>query len=373
MFLTPHSHESPDPCDCRQYQGKFVRAVDQVLRSYQGRNLRSCKINFCLGSNSTDDIDRWISFAIGMGAEELSLGFYCDKMDISVLCDSIDWCGALTEGKYVFQLPNFEGSKANLKSLHLVASVLGQYSPDQFRCLQTLTVVCTNLAQYDLHGMFACLLTLKTLKFERCTLPEELSLSSLLQLEDFMIMFSEGLRLLWKPEALSWIPTHLRKCCPALQSLAICTGTDLVENMPPTTAIFSQVTGLCLVHNDRSLFGIVKINCILRAFPCLQELELWLPQCPDLEEGKAEPKEYVHEHLKRVVIAGFWGTSSEIECAIYLLTHTTVLERMDINPEISGVHPWALRNVDIALNKGEREKICERLQPFCKKGVLTVH
>ncbi|KAJ4828153.1 hypothetical protein Tsubulata_005028 [Turnera subulata] len=75
MFLTPHSHESSDPYDCRQYQGKFVRAVDQVLRSYQGRKLRSFKINFCLGSNSTDDIDRWISFAIGMGAEELSLGF----------------------------------------------------------------------------------------------------------------------------------------------------------------------------------------------------------------------------------------------------------------------------------------------------------
>ncbi|KAJ4831463.1 hypothetical protein Tsubulata_046079 [Turnera subulata] len=282
--------------------------------------------------------------------------------------------------------------------------------------------------------MFACLLTLKTLKFERCTLPEELSLSSLLQLDDFMIMFSEGvkevavsnmnnvriqsfgdrvafdlrsapnlkqLRLAWGPEALSRIP-YLRKCCPALQSLAICTPTYLVENMPPTTSIFSGVTELCLVHNDATLFGIVKINCILRAFPCLQELELWLllslrkivslqigsgrlkdldsvksapplPERPDLEEGKAEPKEYVHEHLKRVVIAGFWGTSSEIECAIHLLTHSTVLERMDINPEISGVHPWTLLNVDVALNKEEREKICERLQPFCKKAVLTVH
>ncbi|KAJ4828152.1 hypothetical protein Tsubulata_005027 [Turnera subulata] len=208
-------------------------------------------------------------------------------MDSSVLCDSINWCGAVTEGKYVFQL---------LKSLHLVASVLGQYSPDQIRCLQTLTVACSKLAQYDLHGMFACLLTLKTLKFERCTLPEELSLSSLLQLENFMIMFSEGvkevavsnmklvriqnfgcctafdlrsapnlkqLRLLGRPEALSWIPTHLRKCCPALQSLAICTRTDLVENKPPTTAIFSQVTELCLAHNGASLFGIVKIKCIL--------------------------------------------------------------------------------------------------------------
>ncbi|KAJ4830811.1 hypothetical protein Tsubulata_045615 [Turnera subulata] len=341
MFLTPHSHKLPGSCDCRQYEGKFVRAVDQVLRSYQGRNLRS------------------------------------------------------------FKLPNFEGSKANLKSLRLVACLLGQCSPDQFRCLQTLTVVCTNLAQYDLHGMFTCLLTLKTLKFDRCTLPEELSLSSLTQLENFMLMSSAGVELVEisnmnlvsfqcvgtycifpfalrrapnlkrlrfgaTTNELSWILYHLPKHCPALQSLAISGFTKLIKHPLLGTANFCKVKELCLIHDEASQFAIVNMNRLLRAFPCLQELE-FRAESPDLEEEKAGVKEYVHKRLKRVVMAGFHGTPSEIECAIYLLTHTTVLERLVIH------HPWDLWHADISLSKEEREKICERLQPFCKDGVLTVH
>ncbi|KAJ4840502.1 hypothetical protein Tsubulata_000434 [Turnera subulata] len=407
MFLTSHSHELPGSCDCRQYEGKFVRAVDQVLRSYQGRNLRSFKVRFCLGSNSTDDIDRWISFAIGMGVEDLSLGLYCDKMDCLDIRYAVDWCGALTEGKYVFQLPNFEGSKANLKSLRLVACLLGQCSPDQFRCLQTLTVVCTNLAQYDLHGMFTSLLTLKSLTFERCTLPGKLSLSSLSELENFMLMSSAGVELVeisnknlvsfqcvgnycMFPFALrrapnlkrlrfgatrnelSWILYHLPKHCPALQSLAISGFTTLIRHLLVGTANFCKVKELCLIHNEASQFGVVNMNRLLRAFPCLQKLEL-RAKSPDLEEEKAGLKEYVHKRLKRVVMAGFHGTPSEIECVIYLLTHTTVLERLVINPEFSVHHPWHLWHADISLNVEEREKICERLQPFCKDGVLTVH
>ncbi|KAJ4836887.1 hypothetical protein Tsubulata_015790 [Turnera subulata] len=195
MFLTSQGHVLPGSCDCRENEAKFVKRVDQVLRSYRGRNLRSFKVCFCLRSNSTNDIDRWISFSVGMGVQELSLGLYCDKMHCLGFQYASDQCGALTEGKYVFQLRNFEGSRANLKSLRLVACVLGQYSPDQFRCLQTLTVACTNLAQYDLHGMFTCLLTLKSLTFERCILPEELSLSSLTQPQNFVIMASAGVEL----------------------------------------------------------------------------------------------------------------------------------------------------------------------------------
>ncbi|KAJ4846785.1 hypothetical protein Tsubulata_014098 [Turnera subulata] len=310
-------------------------------------------------------IDRWISFAIGMGAEDLSLDFYCDELYSPGFGHSID------------------------------------------QCLQTLTLACTNLAQYDLHGMFAYLLTLKTLTFERCTLPERLSLSSLMQLEDFLIMFTKGvtvvtvsnmnlvriqdlynshfvfdlrrapnlkqLRHWMTPKTLPWILTHLPKCCPALQSLAVVTASDLAKHMPPTTAIFSKVTELCLIEREGSLYGIVAMDCILRGFPCLRELELWrLTEHPDSEEGKVEPKEYVHEHLKRVVMGGFRGTSSEIEGVIYLLTHTSVLERLVINPESSAVHPWYIKIRDVALNKGEREKICERLQSFCKDGVLSV-
>ncbi|KAJ4838106.1 hypothetical protein Tsubulata_039651 [Turnera subulata] len=407
MFLAPHSHVLPGSCDCRQYEGKFIRAVDQVLRSYQGRNLRSFKVRFCLGSNSTDGIDRWISFAIGMGGEELSLGLYCDEMDCLDIRCAVDWCGALTEGKYVFQLPNFEGSKSNLKSLRLVACLLGQYSPDQFRCLQTLTVVCSNLARYDLHGMFTCLLTLKTLTFERCTLPGKLSLSSLTQLENFMLMSSAGVELVEisnmnlvsfqcvrnyyifpfalrrapnlkrlsfgaTTNELSWILYHLPKHCPALQSLAISGFTKLVKHPLLRTANFRKVKELCLIHDEASQFGILNMNRLFRAFPCLQKLE-FRAESPDLEEEKAGVKEYVHKRLKRVVMAGFHGTPSEIVCVIYLLTHTTVLERLVINPEFSVHHPWHLWRADISLSKEEREKICDRLQPFCKDGVLTLH
>ncbi|KAJ4838108.1 hypothetical protein Tsubulata_039653 [Turnera subulata] len=284
-----------------------------------------------------------MSFAIGMGAEELSIGLYCDKKDRPGVPYPVDPFGALTKGKYVFQLRNFEGSKANLKSLRLVGCLLGQYSPDQFRCLQTLTVACTNLAQYDLHGMFTCLLKLKSLTIERCTLPEKLSLNSLTQLENFMIVSCEGVKVvgvsnmnlvsiqsvrnngfvfvlraapnlkhfrhLVRAIQLSFFLTQLQKHCPALQSLAISTFSNLVKYTSPiATANFCRVTKLCLIFGEGPPFDVVKMNSILRAFPCLKKLEFVLT-LPDLEEGKAETNEYVHKHLKQVVFLGFRGTS----------------------------------------------------------------
>ncbi|KAJ4842588.1 hypothetical protein Tsubulata_009957 [Turnera subulata] len=256
--------------------------------------------------------------------------------------------------------------------------------------------------------MFTCLLTLKSLTFDRCTLPEKLSLSSLTQLENFMIMSSAGVELVeisnmnlvsfqsvgnhclfpfdlrrapnlkqlrfpLSSKSLSLISTHLPEHCPALQSLTISALTKMVKPWVLRVANFCKVTELCLIHGEASQFGIVNMNRILRAFPCLQELEFRQSVSPDLEEEKAELKEYVHRRLRRVVMAGFHGTPSEIGCVIYLLTHTTVLERLVINPKFSTRHPWHIWVADISLNKEEREKICERLKPFCKDGVLTVH
>ncbi|CAK7354190.1 unnamed protein product [Dovyalis caffra] len=111
--------ESP----CREYRDKFVRAVNQFLNFYHGTKVRKFRVSFCLCCDFSNDIDRWVSFAIRMGVEKMCIKFYCEKY----CCKRRDEeFGGQSEEKYIFKSELFEGklcfgSLALLKCLYIAS------------------------------------------------------------------------------------------------------------------------------------------------------------------------------------------------------------------------------------------------------------
>jgi hypothetical protein len=105
-------------------------------------------------------------------------------------------------------------------------------------------------------------------------------------------------------------------------------------------------------------------------------------RCPrNFEQGgNLEPNKHVHQYLKEVHLAGFYGTSSQIKFAIYLLKNAPALKLLVIDPKgnfrIShhpcwwpGTKPFGHR---LSWDEGERENVCEKLQEFSKDVVLII-
>ena len=75
---------------------------------------------------------------------------------------------------------------------------------------------------------------------------------------------------------------------------------------------------------------------------------------------------YVHKHLNEVKIAGFRGTSNQIDFVIFLLKHAIVLRKLVIDLV-------CFVGKTKALNKGERERVYEQLQEYSKDAELIIH
>lgn len=101
----------------------------------------------------------------------------------------------------------------------------------------------------------------------------------------------------------------------------------------------------------------------------------------DFEQGiELEPNDHVHEHLKEVHLAGFYGTSIQIKFAIYLLKNAPALKRLVIDPKEKCRLVDSYRQVPRARrgrknrswNEGERERVCEQMREFSKDVLLII-
>jgi hypothetical protein len=100
-------------------------------------------------------------------------------------------------------------------------------------------------------------------------------------------------------------------------------------------------------------------------------------KCPkDFEKGgKLEHNKHVHKYLEEVHLAGFYGTSSQIEFAIYLLKHALSLKLLVIDPKVKYGEKFAERGYErerLSWYEGEQEKVYEKLQEFSKDDVLII-
>ncbi|XP_055960435.1 uncharacterized protein LOC126681393 [Mercurialis annua] len=166
----------------------FVRGINQFLEFFKGKKISSFKLCYCLVHSVTDDMNRWVRFAVQMGAETLYLGLQCKKhrrLHVS----------KTAQVKYVLEKDIFGGGRQNnVKHLHLVDCCIGKSISQQFSYLETLVMDRSPLALYDLQSVFSCLLNLRTLMFVKCDLPVMLCFASLLDLRDLRFMGCSGIK-----------------------------------------------------------------------------------------------------------------------------------------------------------------------------------
>nr|POF03139.1 isoform 2 of f-box/lrr-repeat protein [Quercus suber] len=171
---------------------------------------------------------------------------------------------------------------------------------------------------------------------------------------------------------------QLAKDLPNLRMLHVVTIVNWVS-IPKSIAIFSKVETLELYFGRRMEFDVLKMTAILRAFPLLQKFYLQTTCSIDFEQGRElEPNDHVHEHLKEVHLAGFYGSSSQIKFAIYLLKNAPALKRLVIDPKEKCGLVDSYRQLPKrerkkrSWNEGERERVCEQMQEFSKDVLLII-
>ncbi|XP_021689924.2 uncharacterized protein LOC110671687 isoform X2 [Hevea brasiliensis] len=114
------------------------------------QNIMSFKFSFCLGDNHSDDIDRWISFAILMAVENLFVGLIC--LGRQCYKNPNGMHSIENVGKYVFRSELFESVENKLKHRRLVGCSLGlNFSTNQFASLQTLCLIYIPIVQFTWH------------------------------------------------------------------------------------------------------------------------------------------------------------------------------------------------------------------------------
>ncbi|XP_075663255.1 uncharacterized protein LOC142632804 [Castanea sativa] len=139
-----------------------------------------------------------------------------------------------------------------------------------------------------------------------------------------------------------------------LRMLHVVTIVNWVS-IPKSIVIFSKVETLELYFGRRMEFDVLKMTAILRAFPLLQKF-----------------------YLQEVHLAGFYGTSTQIKFAIYLLKNAPALKRLVIDPKEKCGLVDSFRQVprrerkNRSWNEGERERVCEQMQEFSKDVLLVI-
>ncbi|CAK7354182.1 unnamed protein product [Dovyalis caffra] len=349
---------------CRHYKEKFVRGVNQFIDSYQGLQIDYFGVSFCLGSEFTDDIDRWISFANRMGATMISICLYCQKSCSRAIGDMH---GEQIGGKYVIQGEVLRDRNTNLENLELEGCILGPDVANRLSGLETLGLNNTNLALYDINGMFSWLANLKYLTLSNSTLPMKLCLGPLALLKNLVIADCAGIKevqlssnanlhsilygcienvvfdLSGAPNLekfhcnagktqLHYIFTHLPKHAPKLRTLSMFTTCDSVKHLPESMTIFQHVTELCIMFDYDPNFDMLKLISILGAFPCLNKL-IFAINSGESDQRKLEPAEAMDEQVKKNEIGGYFGSlNQQLLLISYLFKHGISLERMVIEP-----------------------------------------
>jgi len=151
-YSETHFYDNKRPPSA-DHKDKFLSAVTQLLNSYQGSQIISFELSFCLHSDSSDYVDHWVRFVISKGAKNISLKLRC--------CDK----------QHVFSNKLYEGANTDLKHLKLVSRILRTNFTNQFSCLETLSLEHVRLG-HNCHAqsLFCPLLNLKVLSLSRCRL-----------------------------------------------------------------------------------------------------------------------------------------------------------------------------------------------------------
>ncbi|KAL6135576.1 hypothetical protein ACLB2K_067803 [Fragaria x ananassa] len=337
---------------------RYIKRVNEVLELCSGNKLNSFKVAFFLDQKDTEDLDKWVRFAITKGAQKLDLRCYGTLS----ACD-----------KYVFPhwiLADLNSIKIFLE--HLFSACLLLESLTLISCaVHSNLIIGPSLHLHDLK-VLACYV------FGRLEI-DAVNLSSLeydgyntqisfMKTPKLVTIFFKGLQ-----GPLPNVLTQLTSC-PELSTLHL-QIREYFEHIPQTFPTLRNLKKLKLdlLLADLELGSVLNI---LRTAPLLEELLItvsyqcywesllwyWLTSdnpiqailssnslelCINLSqtmysvlhqralEYHGEIRNlctFSHNHLRRVKMQGFQGMWFEIEFAICIVKIATKLESMVIDP-----------------------------------------
>ncbi|XP_004513364.2 uncharacterized protein [Cicer arietinum] len=299
---------------------EFIRRVDQRINEHdqQGENINSLRVDFLLGYEHQDVIDKWISYAIAKGAERIEILFSCDAFGMPNL------------DLYRFPHALFSEFKnhLHLRNCHLLPHA--EFSG--FKQLKTLVleeltfhpssshIVTPNLSSFEFGGG-------SILNFSSIDAPQlatfYLNSKSDLILED---QSSEILNSVFILDSL-----------PQLQNLSMILNPSLISKFPTTMGPFKnlKVLELFIIEISEEVDeDYLWILDVVMACPRLQKLYIG-NACPELCANNRQRREhptFFHCELKNVEFHGCVGQNTEIELAIHFLKNAISLEDITFSP-----------------------------------------
>ncbi|KAM5581368.1 F-box protein [Rosa sericea] len=329
----------------------YIKRVNEVLELYSGNKLDSFKVAFFLNREFTEDLDKWVRFAITKGAQ---------KLDLRLLRGALD----PYHNFYVF--PHWilaDLNASTLKHLSLYRCVLKPPTDfDRFIQLETLSLNDVVVDPDFLARLFSACVLLESFTLNTCDVRSNLIIGPSLHLHDLKVLTCYRLgrieidavnlssleydgshteisfmrtprlvRCFFKGWCIGPVPHVLTQLplCSELGTLHLQTR-DNFEHIPqifPTLRNLKQVK-LDLLMLDFELGSVLNI---LKAAPLLEELII-TTQAPDYHGEMRNLSTFSHNHLRKIKMQGFQGLWFEIEFVISILKIATKLEVMVIDP-----------------------------------------
>ncbi|XP_059292562.1 uncharacterized protein LOC132046032 [Lycium ferocissimum] len=326
-------------------------------------------MTFCFGRELSCEFENWMRSISGLGVERLCLSFICGSVSVprDPFSDrSLETLSLTAVLLASGQLEGILSSCFNLEQLTLKLCNL----PYKLRFSSTVTYVtfhiCGGVKEIDFQAA-----NLRALDFH-CFDNVRFIFSFVPKLENVTIHPS-------KADTMSYIFGDFARDLPAhVKSLAVRCGHE-IKCIPIDMKMFRNIRQLSLSLFDLYDSDILNISLLLGACPLLQYLNLTAPQVEKKstkQRGSREPplSPMCHTKLKEVTLGGFYGSTSEIEVALFILRSALTLERMFLIPGYISPHRGNLAT-NVSFSDRERYSIQRELhgQAISREAVVIFY
>ncbi|CAH9137595.1 unnamed protein product [Cuscuta epithymum] len=349
-------------CSCTA-EYKILTVMDrffQIHRRAGCEKIKSFRLSFCVKTDFTCHIERWVHHLAGLGVEELTLKLCYQGEKITVPLQKLV-CKAAT---------------CRLTFLHLTASnmELEPFNPQQpFKYLKSIELIFID--SVDVQTILSSCPKLESLSLEYCCLSsnefvvegKHLELKSLTifkcngkEVEEIYLCAENLLTLklgLYSDLALKFShPSHLPKLqhvslevvynghllhiiswvaqdCSQVESFCVeswSRTSHVAYGLPLKVPTFSRLRQLDTRMEFNDLFDVTQIADLIIHCPLLQIMHLVGRErrTPPRPLGARSLSPRSHLHLKEVEFGGFNGFENEMSVVLYILKSALALERM---------------------------------------------
>ncbi|KAL6535910.1 hypothetical protein OROHE_012754 [Orobanche hederae] len=386
-----------------QNQTHNAERVDHIIQQRgKGPKMNSVYISFPLSQKDESRIASWFSDAVAKGVESI----YLDStggFDF-LIADSL---GLPT---FPFSVLTAFGNACSVKRLWLISCSLGSVSAsDILASLVHVRFDSVNFTDEQLDVMIGNCLFLERMELINCHNLVNFKLtsrSSRLRFLDlngcdglkYVELYADSLEILEytgqtdcfsfkhvpklaevylrfygrnRVESTSCAISRIAAHIPRLETLKINVQWALLQPgvVPTLTNIVNLVLTACPCYDE---YNLCWINCIMKAFPLLNKLELnqlFISNSISQPEGNSHLPEVTHGNLRELEINGYQGSLQQVELLKFLVNSAVKLDLIMISPlakEYRGSNDWFYR--DISGKKLSLEKV-EELQSLVPKTV----